>query len=285
VAAAAAAPEAALDGEIERCLRGERLWGDAFDAAGVLAWWRDEQEAFAELVGARPERGAPTYIYHALNERHAFRFLPPGRFAHALGFGSAWGGEFAPLAPRIERLTIVDPSRAWARREVHGIPTRWVEPVPSGALPFDDESFDLVSCLGALHHIANVSAVVRELARCLRSGGHLVVREPVVSLGDWRRPRAGLTRRERGIPLAIFRQIFREAGLATLRESLCAFPLTPRLGFLCGRHPYLDPRAVALDAWLSRLFAWHLRYHRATAWQKLCPTAAYAVLLKRRAAA
>ncbi len=268
------------DDEITRCLRGEKLWGDDLDAAGIEAWHRDEKEGFSELV-TRPGRRRPTYVYHALNERHGFRHLPDGSLGRVLGLGSAWGDEFAPIAQRVESLTIVDPSDAWGRDAVHGIPTRWVKPVPSGALPFESGSFDLVTCFGALHHIPNVSAVVGELGRCLREGGHLVVREPIVSMGDWREPRPGLTRRERGIPLAIFRSIWESAGLAPVYQALCAFPLTPRLVRVFGRHPYLDPRAVALDAWLSRRFAWNLRYHRRTRAEKLCPTSLAAVLVRQ----
>ena len=260
-------------------LQGERLWGDDFDAAAIAAWHADEKEAFAQLV-ARPGGRTPTYVYHALNQHHGFRFLPPGRSERVLGFGSAWGDEFAPIAARIGQLDIVDPSDAWSREPVHGIPTRWVKPVESGELPYQDASFDLVTCLGALHHIPNVSRVVGELARVLRPGGLLLVREPIVSRGDWRRPRAGLTLRERGIPLSIFRGIWADAGLEVVRQALCAFPLTPRLRRLTGRDPFLEPWAVRLDAGLSRLFAWNLRYHRRTALEKLCPTCVYAVLTK-----
>lgn len=266
---------------VEACLRGEGLWGDDFGPAEIAAWHRDEAEAFAQLVG-RPDGRTPTYVYHALNERHGFRHLPPGRFESVLGLGSAWGDEFAPLADRIGQLSIVDPSRAWAQRDVHGVPTRWLEPLPDGSLPCADASFDLATCLGALHHIPNVSRVVGELARVLRPGGHLVLREPVVSMGDWRLRRPGLTLRERGIPLGLFRRIWARARLHVVSETLCAFPLTARLAPLFGRHPYLDPRGVSLDAWLSRLFAWNLRYHRRSALEKLCPTSVAAVLVRER---
>lgn len=261
-------------------LRGERLWGDDFDPAAIAAWHADEKEAFAQLV-ARPGGRTPTYVYHALNQHHGFRFLPPGRFERVLGFGSAWGDEFAPIASRVGQLDIVDPSDAWSREAVHGISTRWVKPVESGELPFPDASFDLVTCLGALHHIPNVSRVLGELARVMRPGGLLLLREPIVSMGDWRQPRAGLTKRERGIPLAIFRGIWETAGLEVMQQALCAFPLTPRLRRLTRRHAFLSPGAVRLDAWLSQLFAWNLRYHRRSAAEKLCPTCVYAVLRKR----
>lgn len=63
-------------------------------------------------------------------------------------------------------------------------------------LDFESEQFDLITCLGALHRIPNVSMVVNELYRCLGKGGYLLLREPVVSMGDWSVPREGLTKRE-----------------------------------------------------------------------------------------
>ena len=145
--------EAPANNDEIACLRGEKLWGDDFDARGIEAWYRDEQEAFAELVLGEG-RAQPTYVYHALNAHHGFRFLPSGRLGRVLGLGSAWGEEFAPIATRIDRITIVDPSDAWDRKDVHGVPTRWVKPEPSGELPFDSESFDLVTCRISPHHFA-----------------------------------------------------------------------------------------------------------------------------------
>jgi len=273
-------PSDATADTIDRYLSGERLWGDDFDASGIAAWYDDEKEAYAEL-SALPGGRRPTYVYHALNERHGFRHLPAERFGEVLGFGSAFGDEFAPIARRIRRLTIVDPSNAWGSGSIEGLETRRLSPGPTGALPLPDGHFDLATCFGVLHHVPNVSRVVGELSRCLRPGGHLLVREPVVSMGDWRDRRPGLTRRERGIPLPLLREIWEQAGMRAVRETLCAFPLTPRLAPLMKPHPYSSARAVALDAWMSRLFAWNLRYHRTTAFEKLCPTCVFAVLRKR----
>ena len=46
------------------------------------------------------------------------------------------------------------------------------------ALPFEDASFDMVTCQTVLIHVPDVSLVLREMMRVLRPGGLLVVAEP-----------------------------------------------------------------------------------------------------------
>jgi hypothetical protein len=131
-----------------------------------------------------------------------------------------------------------------------------------------------------LHHIPNVSYVIRELYRCLQPGGYALLREPVVSMGDWTRPRPGLTRRERGIPLPIFRRIVEETGLTIKRETLCMFPLLPRLWHMLGRPAYNSTFATYVDNFFSRLLRWNLRYHATSVFTKLRPNSVYYVLTK-----
>lgn len=45
-------------------------------------------------------------------------------------------------------------------------------------LPFEDATFDSCLCTEVLEHIADDEAAVRELARCLRAGGRLLVSVP-----------------------------------------------------------------------------------------------------------
>lgn len=71
----------------------------------------------------------------------------------------------------------------------------------SPRLPFADGTFDVARCMRALHHMsdATATAAVREMARCLRPGGLLLLYDPVHPRAFWRRPIAGaLTHLDRG---------------------------------------------------------------------------------------
>lgn len=52
------------------------------------------------------------------------------------------------------------------------------------ALPFADDSFDIVTCRIAPHHFPNPPAFVREVARVLRAGGRFVLVDSTVPAGD-----------------------------------------------------------------------------------------------------
>jgi hypothetical protein len=100
----------------------------------------------------------------------------------------------------------------------------------------------------------------------------------VISLGDWRRRRPGLTARERGIPLPLLREIVTAAGLAIERETPCIFAPLAAAGRRLGIRPYASPALTRLDALLSRAFAWNVRYHATSIWQKVRPIDVYLVL-------
>ncbi|HEV2073069.1 MAG TPA: class I SAM-dependent methyltransferase [Thermomicrobiales bacterium] len=52
------------------------------------------------------------------------------------------------------------------------------------ALPFDDASFDIVTCRIAPHHFPDPAAFVREVARVLRLGGRFVLVDSTVPEGE-----------------------------------------------------------------------------------------------------
>lgn len=257
-------------------LAGLRLYGDDFSPEQIERWFDSEREGYANLHGG--ERDRYRYGYHALNGWYGYRLLDKARhYAHALGFGSAYGDELAPLAGRVSRVTVVEPSASFVQPTVAGAPSEYVRPSPDGRLSVADAQFDFVSCLSALHHVPNVSTVVREIARCTAPGADVLVREPIVSLGDWNQQRPGLTRNERGIPLAIFRRILLDAGLRIVHETPCGF--RPLARALAGRSS--DRVAwVVLDAWLSRVSRWNYRYHASRWWHRIRPDSVFFVLTR-----
>ena len=263
----------------ERFLSGAELYGDDFSGAELAAWFDDEREGYADL-GDPSDGGPHDYGYHQLNQRHGFRHLPAQRrFTHALGVGSALGLEFDPLAPRLDAVTILEPSDQLVGGPLrNGLKLDYVKPAPDGSMPFADATFDLTLCFGTLHHIPNVSRIVGEMARVTEPGGYVLIREPIISMGDWRNPRKpGVTKRERGIPLQVMRDIVAAAGMTIDHQSVCVFPLMPRVGKLLGRAAY-DSRALTLvDDLASRATRPFYRYHAASSPQKVRPTSVFLV--------
>jgi SAM-dependent methyltransferase len=264
--------------DMDEYFAGTRLYGDDFGPEEIAAWYADEKEGYATL--GRKDRASYVYAYHALNVRHGFRFLAGRRFQHALGLGSAFGDEFLPIVKRVERVTILDPSDAFRADHVGGVPCQWLQPSVDGRMAFPNDSFDLITCLGVLHHIPNVTTVVNELCRCLCPGGFLLLREPIVSMGDWTKPRRTATIRERGIPLAILCRIVHEAGLQVVSQRLCVFPPIARIWRRFGRSAYNSGVATRIDEVLCRWFGQRTRYHATRRGHKIRPTSAYFVLSK-----
>jgi SAM-dependent methyltransferase len=155
------------------------------------------------------------------------------------------------------------------------VPIHRSVPQADGNLPFPDGHFHLVTCLGVLHHIPNVSHVLRELYRCLSPGGHAMVREPIVSMGDWRKPRGHLTPCVRGIPLPLFREMIRAAGFQIVRERQRIFSLISRLQSASGRNLLNSQLWVTIDEGVCRLPIWPSHYHPVSRWQKLRPGSVY----------
>lgn len=279
----------AEDPRVLRALAGEALYGDDFSAQEIQTWFEHEREGYFELYYGATRDTAPTsavtseppsYGYSELVRQHCFSRLPRRDHARVLGLGSADGAELRPVLDRAESITVLEPSDGFRASEIAGKPVRYVVPDPSGLMPFADASFDLVVAFNVLHHIPNVSTVVREMQRVLAPGGHALLMDSTHSMGDWRRPRRGLTRHERGIPLPIFRGLIDRAGLKVLRETRCNLAVMSRLSPWLGRPVWSVPWAVRLDAWLCRLPVWSRRYHATRPWHKLRPVRAAYVLEK-----
>lgn len=251
----------------EECLTGDYLYGDDFSQELINQWYEDEAEAYADLAAA--SSASKEYHYRELNHYHAWSAVMDRHFRHGLGLGSAYGDEFEELADRIDNLTILEPSEVFAKTtRIHNIPCKYIKPRPDGLLAFDADTFDLISCLGVLHHIPNVSTVLNECYRCLKTAGVMAIREPITTMGDWRAGRRGLTKRERGLPIEILERILCGCGFKVLRRRLCMCGPFIRACRALNINVYDSRVLTRLDHSLSSLLAFNLRYHRTSIWDR-----------------
>ncbi len=116
-----------------------------------------------ELVQPKPDWGVLDIATAAGHT--AFTFAP--HVAHV------WATDITP-----EMLAI-----AQQRAQELGLDNVTVEAADAEALPYDDASFDLVTCRIAPHHFEDVGLFVRESTRVLEPGGLLAVVDNVVPTG------------------------------------------------------------------------------------------------------
>ncbi|WP_183575626.1 methyltransferase domain-containing protein [Mucilaginibacter sp. X5P1] len=262
-------------------LNGKSLYGDDFTIDEIESWYKQEKEAYANLGSKNTE--TYWYGYHALNNLHGFNYLKGKCFNNVLGLGAAWGHEFDVIIDQISNLHIIEPSDQLRSEKIGNIKPVYTVPAISGAINYPDNYFDLVTSFGTLHHIPNISYVISELYRVTKKGGYILIREPIISMGDWTKPRPGLTTHERGIPLNIFRDILAKHPLQIINEGLC-FTMTAffqRIWINFSKRPiYTFKSYILLDKWLSKLFYWNLKYHATHKLQRIAPQSAFYVLKK-----
>jgi SAM-dependent methyltransferase len=260
-------------------LNGARLYGDDFSLEEVAEWYADEVEGYAGLI--KDHGRQYSYSYHALNIRHGYRQLGNRRFARVLGLGSAYGDELRPIIDRMDSVTILDPSDEFPVSEIAGVPVSYAKPEVSGRIGFEDGSFDLVTCFGTLHHIPNVSFVIKEIGRILNRDGIALIREPISSMGDWRRPRPGLTKRERGIPIRIMNAALRDAGLKIRASTPCMQAgLAHVLRRCSGIEAFNSPFWVRVDEMICRITQMNSAYWRMSRLRKIAPSSVFIVAVK-----
>jgi ubiquinone/menaquinone biosynthesis C-methylase UbiE len=156
----------------------------------------------------------------------------------------------------------------------------YIKPNILGNLDFADNSFDLIVSFSVLHHIPNVSYVMSELIRVLKPNGILLIREPIVSMGDWRMPRRGLTKNERGIPLPIFENIILENNLQILAKNYCDCSFIYKTLKRIFKLKYDSKIIQRIDKVFSKLLSWNYRYHRISFFEKISPASIFLVLKK-----
>lgn len=267
-------------------LSGEALWGDDLPLKGLEDWYASEKSGYYDLATKYYSDGASfheteNYEYEALNHLHAFGYVEARHWDTCVALGCATGADVAPLSKAVDRYIAIEPAEKWWRSEIGGKPAEFFAPDIQGTMPVASETADLFVSLGVLHHIPNVSHVLRESARVLRKGGLLVLREPISSMGRWWEPRAGLTPNERGLPEGWLRRALRNSGYSVLRWRHCMFsPLSVLSGKLKLSSPYRY-RSFCLADWMfSEATAFNSTYYRPSFARKFAPGSVFVLARK-----
>jgi SAM-dependent methyltransferase len=262
-------------------LSGEKLYGNDFSLEKIEKWFEEESEAYANIdqKGKLPL----DYSYNNLNIVHGFAKLPDKNFENVLGFGAARGNEIEPIIDNIRNLTIVEPSEQLVSKSIGNIIPNYVKPNSAGKLDFEEGTFDLITCFGTLHHIPNVGFVLGEMIRVLKPDGILLLREPIQSMGDWRFPRPGLTKNERGIPLKFFEKTFSAQPVEVISRSFC-LSVTTHIKKIFGRFfkkplQYYKPY-ILFDKFISGVLKFNLKYHPTKRIERIAPNSVFYVLKK-----
>ncbi len=260
---------------------GKKLYGDDFDIQQIKKWYDEEAEGYANLGGK--DFTKYKYDYHNLNKVLGFNKLPNIVFENVLGFGSAYGCEFEPIIEKIKNITIIEPSDNLISNKIGNIIPKYVKPNIDGTLPFEDNSFDLITCFGTLHHIPNVTNVLNELLRVLKPNGFLLLREPLNSMGDWTKPRTGLTKNERGIPVSHFDKVFNKENITIISKKYC-FTMTSflqrKFEKLFKNSLYSYKTYIYLDMILSKIFKSNSKYFATKTIHNIAPNSIFYVIKK-----
>ncbi len=267
-----------MDANIETYFSGEKLYGDDFSLEQLEKWYEEEAEGYSGLV--KESKPAYAYVYHELNNMHGFRHATLPKNCSALGIGSAYCEEFLPILPHLDHITSLDPSKHFTIDRLRDVPVTLMQPSVDGKMPFLDDHFDIITCFGVLHHIANVTFVLGECFRVLKPGGIMFVREPIVSMGDWQQPRKALTKNERGIPFDLFIDMVKKQQFTIAKLTLFDFPPLGRLLSHFGVSTFAQRSTTVLDHAFSKIFAFNIKYHRVTTLDKFGPASVYLVLHK-----
>lgn len=109
----------------------------------------------------------------------AIDWLQPKSDSVALDIATGGGHMAKTLAPQAAHVFAADLTRqmlantAGHLRETH--PNIWYVVADAEALPFLDETFNIVTCRIAPHHFPNPDLFIKEAARVLKPGGHFLL--------------------------------------------------------------------------------------------------------------
>jgi SAM-dependent methyltransferase len=145
-------------------------------------------DAFGEEIGQNSWLTADEH-------RGFFTLLELDAGSHVLDVASGSGGPALFMARttgcRVTGLELhesaVEEASAAAGRAGLSDRVRFVQGDARGRLPFDDATFDAVTCIDSMNHLYERLAVLQEWHRLVRSGGRILFSDPITVTGLLRR--------------------------------------------------------------------------------------------------
>lgn len=254
---------------------GVKILGDDYTLDEIQQWFEDEAQGYADIV---PESHKDNFDeYKNVTYRYLFQYIKNINFVNALIYGGGYGTEILPILEQLNNIIILEPGNKFKRDYIGNKRVKYIFPTPSGNMMFGDKTFDLITCLGVLHHVPNVSFILSEFYRVLNVNGYVLIREPITSMHIFeKRRRKGATARERGIPLTPFQAIIKRIGFIVERECVHGFaPITK----LPPGVKFSKPMMI-LDEILCKAFLWNYTYNEYSFIKKFRPTSVSYVLRK-----
>lgn len=262
-------------------LDGKNLIGDNATESQSKIWYEEESGAYAKIMNA--DIAPPIERSKALNSRHYSHIFKNQKNLTGFVLGPADATELLPLSRHFKHWYAMEPAPVYQNPDYYTCKVTFVTPSPSNTLyEVPPSSIDVVFSLSVLHHIANVSNVIKEFANALKPGGLLILREPTVTMGNWDRPRKNLTPYERGLPEEYLLKTLSRYGFKIIQNKSSVFSpwnvLCSKLGL-----DYLGNRKwyIMVDGFLSALTYRFARYYRPHIWQKFAPSVTLLIAQKK----
>lgn len=268
---------------MNKFFKGEELYGDDFDLSEIRDWYLDEKEASEELRKTYNSYNKFSKSSNFMNIFYGFRFLEDN-LKSVLSIGGAYGKELFPILDKIKGdIFIIESSQEILDNQKDNKRFKYLLANIDGKIDLEDKKINIVSCFSTLHHIPNVSFLMKEIYRVLEPGGIVLISEPIVSMGNWDDPktRKGLTKRERGIPIQIFDKIIKDTGFLVVSRKFCIFsPFHLFFSRILKVKFYKSKILVILDYIFSRIFSFNIKYYRRNFIDKISPSNVFYILKK-----
>ena len=265
---------------------GTHLAGDDYNLDKLKIWYEQEENAYYD---SESDTGEIDYWYkyaYFVNNKLLYSKIPSSIDKPCIAFlGPGTGEEAWELSQSrpSSSLIFIESSKDFQNILINKFPnSRVISPIISGDIDLDDSSVDVFCTFSVLHHIANVSHILKEIHRVLKPGGKLLIKEPCSSMGDWRFSRP-TTPNERGISPKFFKKVTLDIGfLPNFEQTPIIFdPLNKFLKKFNLFNLLSFQTIYFIDSIISKILALNNFYWRDSFFKKLGPSNFVYIVTKR----